>query len=89
MKILNALLLMTALTATPAFSQTANFDDAKTGELPANWTFGISKVLKRDKLYGPRRRSIIHHPKANIAIGTARLTQLIICQNPAGNNRRL
>jgi hypothetical protein len=38
MKILNALLLMTALTATPAFSQMVNFDDTKPGELPANWT---------------------------------------------------
>lgn len=38
MKALNALLLMTALTATTALAQTVNFDDAKRGELPANWT---------------------------------------------------
>ena len=38
MKTLNALLLMTALTTTAAFSQTVNFDDAKPGALPANWT---------------------------------------------------
>jgi hypothetical protein len=38
MKTLNALLLMTALTTTAAFAQTVNFDDAKSGELPANWT---------------------------------------------------
>ena len=37
MKKFNALLLMTALTAT-ASAQSANFDDAKPGELPANWT---------------------------------------------------
>lgn len=37
MKTLNALLLM-ALTTTAAFSQTVNFDAAKPGELPANWT---------------------------------------------------
>lgn len=38
MKTLNALLFTTALATTAAFSQTANFDDAKPGELPANWT---------------------------------------------------
>lgn len=38
MKKLNALLLMTALTATAAYSQTVNFDDAQAGQLPANWT---------------------------------------------------
>lgn len=38
MKTLNALLLMTALTTTAAFSQTVNFDDSKSGGLPANWT---------------------------------------------------
>jgi hypothetical protein len=38
MKKLYALLLMTTLTATVAFSQTVNFDDAKPGELPATWT---------------------------------------------------
>lgn len=38
MKTLNALMLMTALTATLAFSETVNFDDARSGELPANWT---------------------------------------------------
>jgi hypothetical protein len=38
MKTLNALLLMVAITTTSAFSQTVKFDDAKTGELPANWT---------------------------------------------------
>ena len=38
MKKLCALLLMTTLTATVAFSQTVNFDDAKPGELPATWT---------------------------------------------------
>lgn len=38
MKTLNTLLLMMALTTTAAFSQTVNFDDAKPGELPANWT---------------------------------------------------
>ena len=29
---------MTALATTPAFSHTVDFDDAKPGELPANWT---------------------------------------------------
>jgi hypothetical protein len=38
MKILDALLLMTVLTTTAAFSQTVNFDDAKLGELPVKWT---------------------------------------------------
>src|ERR687891_681437 len=38
MKTFNALLLMTAFTTTAAFSQTVNFDNAKTGELPASWT---------------------------------------------------
>ncbi|MGH8491114.1 MAG: hypothetical protein ACREXS_20190 [Gammaproteobacteria bacterium] len=37
MKTLNALLLMTALTTSATFAQTVNFDDAKSGELPANW----------------------------------------------------
>jgi len=35
---MNAFLLVTALTATTALSQTVNFDDAKPGELPAHWT---------------------------------------------------
>jgi hypothetical protein len=38
MKILNALLFMTALATSTALAQTVNFDDAKPGELPANWT---------------------------------------------------
>ncbi|MCI0536322.1 MAG: DUF1080 domain-containing protein [Verrucomicrobiales bacterium] len=38
MKTLIALLLMTALAATSALSQTMNFDEAKPGELPAKWT---------------------------------------------------
>jgi hypothetical protein len=38
MKILDALLLMTVLTTTAAFSQTVNFDNAKLGELPVKWT---------------------------------------------------
>jgi hypothetical protein len=38
MKTLTTLLLMTALTATTVLAQTVNFDDAKPGELPANWT---------------------------------------------------
>lgn len=38
MKTLNSLLIMTALTTTTALAQTVNFDDAKPGELPANWT---------------------------------------------------
>jgi hypothetical protein len=38
MKTLNALVLVTALTASTAFSQTVNFDDVKPGDLPANWT---------------------------------------------------
>lgn len=38
MKTLSALLLMTALTSTSGLAQTANFDDAKPGELPAKWT---------------------------------------------------
>jgi hypothetical protein len=38
MKTLNALLVMSALTTAAAFAQTVNFDDARSGELPANWT---------------------------------------------------
>ncbi|MCI0540267.1 MAG: hypothetical protein L0Z50_34110, partial [Verrucomicrobiales bacterium] len=38
MKTLNALVLMTAISTAAAFSQTVSFDDAKPGELPANWT---------------------------------------------------
>lgn len=38
MKTFFALWLVTALTSTVGLSQTANFDDAKLGELPANWT---------------------------------------------------
>lgn len=38
MKTINSLLLITALTTTTALAQTVNFDDAKPGELPANWT---------------------------------------------------
>jgi hypothetical protein len=38
MKTLNTLLFVTAFTASTAFAQTVNFDDARPGELPANWT---------------------------------------------------
>jgi hypothetical protein len=38
MKTFNALLLMTALAASTAFGQSANFDETKAGELPADWT---------------------------------------------------
>ncbi len=38
MKTINSLLLITALTTTTALAQTVNFDDAKPGGLPANWT---------------------------------------------------
>lgn len=42
MKALNALLLMTALTTTVAFSQTVNFDAAETGKPPPGWTVAIT-----------------------------------------------
>jgi len=38
MKTLNTLFLVAALTATTALAQTVNFDDAKPGDLPADWT---------------------------------------------------
>jgi hypothetical protein len=38
MKQFTSFLLMTALITSAAFAQTVNFDDAKPGELPANWT---------------------------------------------------
>jgi hypothetical protein len=46
MKTLNTLFLVTALTATTALAQTVNFDDAKPGELPADWT-GTKKNRQR------------------------------------------
>jgi len=38
MKTLKSLFLVTVLTATTALAQTVNFDDAKPGDLPADWT---------------------------------------------------
>jgi hypothetical protein len=38
MKALITLLILSSLAATAAVAQTVNFDDAKPGELPANWT---------------------------------------------------
>lgn len=38
MKRYNAFLIMTALATAPAMAQTVNFDDAKPGAMPANWT---------------------------------------------------
>ena len=42
MKTLKALLLMTALATTAAFSQTANFDNAEAGQPPPGWTVTIT-----------------------------------------------